>query len=368
LSLRSLVLEAQTAPSPAGRICRLSTCYVGALPRAKGTNNLNNQKLILITGTPSVGKTKTTETLFKIFNNSAYFDGDWGWCVNPFSLDDPRLRNGDKNISFILSNYIDLKFDYIFCSSVLFMFPDIRNKIIDGIKSSQYDLIVFHLRCSKENLSKRHYGQGLTYEPAYQWLDIDIGANDIIVDTNGKSISDVCVEIVNYINKPFILLRSENLIIRTVSEQDIDLVKKAINIDGDEVSVDEARKEIIWMNNNHEEIQNGIIKHLCLAIMNKEQNEIIGWCGIDKRKVEYINPVLYYIIKKEYWNKGYATETAKQVVNYCFKSLEIDQIDAGIDITNKASKRVLEKIGMEFNGVDSDGGFSYSLKRNEDLT
>jgi hypothetical protein len=68
----------------------------------KGFDCLKKQKLMLVTGTPSVGKTRTCEVLYKAFPNSAYFDGDWGWCVNPFSLEDPRLRNGDKNISLIL--------------------------------------------------------------------------------------------------------------------------------------------------------------------------------------------------------------------------------------------------------------------------
>lgn len=42
------------------------------------------QKLILITGSPCVGKTAAAERLFGLCEDSAYFDGDWGWCVNPF--------------------------------------------------------------------------------------------------------------------------------------------------------------------------------------------------------------------------------------------------------------------------------------------
>ncbi|MBR4083087.1 MAG: hypothetical protein IKK33_02255 [Lachnospiraceae bacterium] len=38
---------------------------------------MNQQKLIIITGSPCVGKTTVTEKLFESYENSAHFDGDW---------------------------------------------------------------------------------------------------------------------------------------------------------------------------------------------------------------------------------------------------------------------------------------------------
>ena len=72
------------------------------------------KKLILISGSPCVGKTAVGTRLFESFDNSAYLDGDWCWCVHPFSTEDTRLRNGDKSMSFILSNYLDTGFEYVF--------------------------------------------------------------------------------------------------------------------------------------------------------------------------------------------------------------------------------------------------------------
>ena len=51
-----------------------------------------NKKLILISGSPCVGKTAVGTRLFESYNNSAYLDGDWCWCVHPFSVADSRLR------------------------------------------------------------------------------------------------------------------------------------------------------------------------------------------------------------------------------------------------------------------------------------
>ena len=67
---------------------------------------MSKPKLIIIAGSPCVGKTTVTQKLFTSYENSAHFDGDWAWCVNPFSTDDPRLRNGDKTMSFALSTYL----------------------------------------------------------------------------------------------------------------------------------------------------------------------------------------------------------------------------------------------------------------------
>ena len=77
------------------------------------------KKLILISGSPCVGKTTVGQYLFDQYENSAYLDGDWCWCVNPFSVKDKRLRNGDKSMSFVLSNYLNSNFDYVFFTSVV---------------------------------------------------------------------------------------------------------------------------------------------------------------------------------------------------------------------------------------------------------
>ena len=61
------------------------------------------QKLIILSGSPCVGKSAAAELLYQAYQNSAYLDGDWCWCVNPFSVEDPRLREGDKAMSAVLS-------------------------------------------------------------------------------------------------------------------------------------------------------------------------------------------------------------------------------------------------------------------------
>ena len=159
------------------------------------------QKLIFISGSPCVGKTTVAMYLYKEFNNSAYLDSDWVWCVNPFSIEDPRLRNGDKNVSYVLSNYLDSKFDYVFCSSVLFTDKDIRENIIKNIEAKDYEIIGISLMCTEKTLFERHKERGDNNEVSYYWLKLGPYPGDYIINTDNKNINEIVDEIKNIIIK-----------------------------------------------------------------------------------------------------------------------------------------------------------------------
>jgi ribosomal-protein-alanine N-acetyltransferase len=78
------------------------------------------------------------------------------------------------------------------------------------------------------------------------------------------------------------------------------------------------------------------------AVVLKETNELIG--GIDV--VGYLDkvPVIGYAYSKKHWNKGYATEAAKALIDYLFSigHLKI-YIDAMVD--NIGSNKVIQKCG-----------------------
>ena len=75
-----------------------------------------NQKLIIISGSPCVGKTTVAEGLFHSYQNCAFLDDDWVWRVNPFIMDDPRNKGIHENMPFVLSTYLNLNFKYVFLS------------------------------------------------------------------------------------------------------------------------------------------------------------------------------------------------------------------------------------------------------------
>ena len=153
------------------------------------------QKLIIISGSPCVGKTTVADCLLDSYENSAHFDGDWAWRVNPFSLDDPRLRNGDKTMSFALSNYLESKFDYVIFSSVVAIDMTIRKNILNSITAKDYKTIGFTLTCSEETLRERHKLRGDDGEVSFQWLHLAPCPGDYVINTDNKTAGQV-VEII----------------------------------------------------------------------------------------------------------------------------------------------------------------------------
>ena len=60
---------------------------------------------------------------------------------------------------------------------------------------------------------------------------------------------------------------------------------------------------------------------------------------------------LGYAIAKEYWGKGYTTEAVKAMVQWALDQDEVYRVWAVCDLDNTASARVLEKAGMQQEGV-----------------
>jgi hypothetical protein len=109
----------------------------------------------MISGPPWVGKTTCAQKVFTSLQNSAWLDADDVWRVNPFSVEDPRLRNSDKNMSFVLNTYLESKFDYVVFSSVVLTEKSITDGILDAISAKGYDLLFFMLSCSRRALKAR---------------------------------------------------------------------------------------------------------------------------------------------------------------------------------------------------------------------
>ena len=163
-------------------------------------SKLLQPKLIIITGSPCVGKTTVTEKLFTSYENSAFFDGDWAWCVNPFSVDDPRLRNGDKTMSFALSTYLNSNFDYVFFSSVVATDKAIREAILKDITAKDYITIGFTLTCSEDTLLERHRKRGDNNECSFHWLHLAPYQGDHVINTDNKSVQQIVDEMKSIID------------------------------------------------------------------------------------------------------------------------------------------------------------------------
>ena len=60
---------------------------------------------------------------------------------------------------------------------------------------------------------------------------------------------------------------------------------------------------------------------------------------------------LGYKIGSHWWKQGYSSEAARAVIDYMFRNTDIERIDAFSSVENPASKKVMEKIGMHYEGL-----------------
>lgn len=68
-------------------------------------------------------------------------------------------------------------------------------------------------------------------------------------------------------------------------------------------------------------------------------------CGLNPYKEDELE--IEWKLGVPFWNKGYATELGKQMIKEAFASTNVKGIYGMAQPGNTASKKVLEKIGMD---------------------
>ena len=87
-----------------------------------------------------------------------------------------------------------------------------------------------------------------------------------------------------------------------------------------------------------------------LAIARKETGAVIGAVGVRVRDPSARAGDLGYALHPDAWGQGFATEAARAVRDLGFGTLGLHRLHANCWPENPASARVLEKIGMRFEG------------------
>jgi RimJ/RimL family protein N-acetyltransferase len=60
---------------------------------------------------------------------------------------------------------------------------------------------------------------------------------------------------------------------------------------------------------------------------------------------------LGYRVGRPFWNRGYAPEASEAIVHFGFSEMNLNRIQARYMVRNPASGRVMEKLGMKFEGI-----------------
>jgi ribosomal-protein-alanine N-acetyltransferase len=102
-----------------------------------------------------------------------------------------------------------------------------------------------------------------------------------------------------------------------------------------------------WIGTHQEGFEKGELFNFAIELW--ASKELIGAIGLVVND-EHAHAELGYWIGEPYWNQGYCTEAAFEVLRYGFEEIGLNRIYAMHLSRNPASGRVMEKVGMLHEG------------------
>lgn len=91
------------------------------------------------------------------------------------------------------------------------------------------------------------------------------------------------------------------------------------------------------------------------AIVKKDSGKMIGTCGFTRFDYPNNSAEIGYVLNPDYHGLGIATEAAARVIRFGFEILGLNRIECKYIIGNNASRRVMEKNGMTYEGIRREG-------------
>ncbi len=88
-----------------------------------------------------------------------------------------------------------------------------------------------------------------------------------------------------------------------------------------------------------------------LAIERTDDGAFVGWCAFMQWNPDFRSALIGYCLAEKAWGHGYATEAAGAMVQWAFDTLDLNRIQSEADTRNRASERVLEKLGFVREGT-----------------
>ena len=93
------------------------------------------------------------------------------------------------------------------------------------------------------------------------------------------------------------------------------------------------------------------------AVVLRDSGKMIGTCGFTRFDFTNDSAEVGYVINPDFHGNGYATEALRRVMRFGFDYLELHRIEAKYMDGNAASRRVMEKCGMTFEGIRRESLF-----------
>jgi RimJ/RimL family protein N-acetyltransferase len=149
-----------------------------------------------------------------------------------------------------------------------------------------------------------------------------------------------------------IVLKTERLVLRHFETTDLDPLyamyrdpeMRRYYPDGTRTR-EETRQELVWFLHGHpHRPELGL-----WAAVDRKTNEFLGRCGLLPWHIQGADEVeVAFMIKKERWREGLASEAARGIINHAHQVLGLRRLVCLVIPGNAASAGVAEKVGMVF--------------------
>lgn len=87
------------------------------------------------------------------------------------------------------------------------------------------------------------------------------------------------------------------------------------------------------------------------GIVELHSGRLLGTAGFVSWRPEQRRAEVGYAIARSHWNQGYVTEAMRRILEFGWREMQLHRIEARCLTENGASERVMQKIGMRYEGI-----------------
>jgi len=115
---------------------------------------------------------------------------------------------------------------------------------------------------------------------------------------------------------------------------------------------------------SHKRSEEELLENFKLVMQSVQQKHVFAWRIIPKSDDSDIGRIniasiaryssrvdIGYVLLPEYWGQGIMMEAAQRIIDYLFKTINIHKICATTNNENIRSKKLLEKLGFQLEGI-----------------
>lgn len=151
------------------------------------------------------------------------------------------------------------------------------------------------------------------------------------------------------------ILKTKRLTLRLIKQSDIEDIHNLHSIpEVDKFNTLGIPKDLSEtksiMASSFEDLKQDAIKRYTFAIELNKSQEFIGLVALNLGNPKYKSAEVWYKLLPKQWRKGYATEALNCLLEFGFNTLNLHRIEAGCAVNNLGSIKVLEKVGMSYEG------------------